>query len=587
MRRYSMKSLIAEEGLKLEPNVSNVYLDFIWRTTNTEIANTLYDSPPLTLDAITDRVPRLLEQYQGTLWHIADRMGLLEKTLISLNRDLGCLTPEVTSNIKNLKYGAVEAAHQTVVLGGPSYVLNKAITAKRIADLSSERGHHIVPYFCLADYDTVQPELTHIRLPVMGSGGTLVSIPVPEGYENSPVSALPLPSKDWYNQIEDEIRDTYNPMFKGLEGASRLVFDERLEQALSILRWSYINSTTLGQWATRILGRLFNIESNLGLPLVIASSDGIRDLLVEGIEFLLARDNRERFLSTFNDVTTLIQEHGYAPGIGPRTSDYVPFFYECPEATCNRARMELHYEDRGSVASLTGKCPSCSELIEIETSADTPYLGDVARNISLRVDSRQIAIDSIIPTVTHVGGPGETAYYAQVIPSARAMSIPFPSFVKYPRVYFNTPWNEQLAKSLEQKELPVLHRRDMYSILGKISKLRKKNRFDEMNQELGNLESLILDCHIELNERLKSLEESIAMAAGDKVADLLNLKMDLERYLSWTFGQYAEGKLGQESSWSWIEWTNNSGFNDLFGPYERAYVGPMKNGATVFVNFSI
>ena len=45
--------------------------------------------------------------------------------------------------------------------------------------------------------------------------------------------------------------------------------------------------------------------------------------------------------------------------------------------------------------------------------------------------------------------------------------------------------------------------------------------------------------------------------------------------------------MGQESSWSWIDWAINSGFADLFGPYQRAYVGPMKNGSTVFVNFTI
>jgi uncharacterized protein YllA (UPF0747 family) len=564
-----------------------VYLDFIWRGTNAELALNLYNSPPLTLDAVSEQVPLLMDQYRNTLWHIDERMNLLEKALISSNRELRCLTPEVISNIRSLRNGAVESAHQTIVIGGPAYILNKAITAKRVADFCSERELSIAAFFCIADYDVVQPELTHMRLPVMGSGGTLVSIPVAEGYENSPVSVLPLPSKDWYDQIEEEIRDTYRPIFKVLEGSSRTIFDERLEQALSVLRWSYINSTTLGGWAAKILGRLFNIEGNLGLPLLIASSNEIRDLLVEGAEFLLTRENREKFLSTFNETTSYIQESGYNPGIGSRSSDYVPFFYECPEKSCNSARIELHYEDRGTVVLLTGKCPSCSETIEIETSADTPYLGDVARNISLRVDSRQIVIDSIIPTITHVGGPGETAYYAQVIPTAKAMAIPFPLFVKYPRVYFNTPWNEQLSKSLEEKELPVLHRREMYSIMGKISKFRKKSQFSEMNAELENLEKLILESHSQLNKKYEQLEESIAKASGEDMTTQLNLKMDLERYLSWAFGQYAEEKLGQESSWSWIEWAINSGFSDLFGPYERAFVGPMKNGATVFVNFSL
>ncbi len=203
------------------------------------------------------------------------------------------------------------------------------------------------------------------------------------------------------------------------------------------------------------------------------------------------------------------------------------------------------------------------------------------------MDSRQILIDTLIPTVAHVGGPGETAYYAQVIPSARAMNIPFPMFMKYPRVYFNTPWNEQLAKSLEKDGFKVLHRKDMFKLMGKIAKSRRKKQYDEMNEQLVSLSQLIFDTHSSLNESLEETSKKIVESTGKALEALQFQKLELERYLSWVFGQYVDNKLGQESSWSWIEWAINSGFSDLFGPYERAYVGPMKNGATVFVNFSV
>jgi uncharacterized protein YllA (UPF0747 family) len=335
------------------------------------------------------------------------------------------------------------------------------------------------------------------------------------------------------------------------------------------------------------MAHLFNIIGDLGIPLVPASNREIRELLVEGMEFLLARENRTRFLRTFDEMTDLIEASGFDPGIGRRGPDYVPFFYECPKLECNSSRIELHYEDLGSTAVLTGKCPTCSETIEIETPTDTPYLGEIANQMSPRVDSRQVLIDTLIPTVVHIGGPGETAYYAQVIPTAKAMEIPFPMFIKYPRVYFNTPWNEQLAKSLEGAEFEVLHRKDMFSLMGKIAKARRKNQFDEMNNQLVDLNKIILETHSSLNDQLKETTVKIANASGKQVEKLQLQKLDLERYLSWTFGQYAENKLGQESSWAWIEWAINSGFSDLFGAYKRAYVGPMKNGATVFANFSV
>ncbi|MFW9768129.1 MAG: bacillithiol biosynthesis BshC [Candidatus Thorarchaeota archaeon] len=571
----------------MKPSVFDIYQEFVWNGANQELAEKLYDSPPITLDAVADRAPALLNAYKDTLWHIPERNTILQETLMEVNRDLGALTPKVVENINNLSDGAVESAHQTVVMGGPAYILNKAITAVRVASLSTDRGIPLTPFFCVADYDIVQTELTNIRTPIMGSNGNLVSIPVPEGYENSPVSVIPLPGHDWLNQIEDDLRSSYRPIFKVIEGNSRLLFEERLEQAITSVRQSFLSTSTLGEWSQRIMAHLFNVVGNLGIPLVPASHKKIRELLVEGMEFLLARDNRDRFLKTHGEITDLIESSGYSTGIGRRDPDYVPFFYECPEPGCNSSRTELHYEERGSTAILRGKCPTCSQPVEIETSADSPFLGEIASLISPRVDSRQMLVDTIIPTVAHVGGPGEAAYYAQIIPSVAAMSIPFPLFVKYPRIYFNTPWNEALAKSLEKEGIEVLHRGDMFSIMGKASRFRKKQQDDKMNEKLEELGRLILDTHAKLQKSLDDVSEKISTSSAEEQEKLQFVKLDLERYLSWTFGEFAENKLGQESSWSWIEWAINSGFVDLFGPYERAYVGSMKNGATVFVNFSI
>jgi uncharacterized protein YllA (UPF0747 family) len=571
----------------LNPSVYKIYEDFIWHEQKSDLAEKLYDSPPLTLDGLVDRVPSLLDSYKDMLWHIPERTDILKKVLIETNKKLGCLTPKVRGSIETLENGAVESAHQTVVLGGPAYILNKATTATQVASFATDKGVPLTPFFFVADYDIVQPELTRIRTPLMGQDGNLISLPVPQGFETSPVSILPLPGNDWLRQVEEDIRSSYRPMLKNLEQHVRMLFEERLEQSLTVVRHAFFNSKTLGEWAQRIIGYLFNVVSDLGIPLLTASDKEIRELLVEGMELLLARDNRERFLKTFDDMTSFIEAQGYAPGIRHRGSDYVPFFYECPEPGCNNSRTELHYEERGGTAVLTGRCPSCSETIEIETPADSPYLGDIATQMSPRVDSRQILIDTLIPTVAHVGGPGETAYYAQVIPSARAMEIPFPLFVKYPRVYFNTPWNEPLAKSLESVGFEILHRKDMFSLMGKIAKSRRKDQFDEMNKHLVDLNQLILGTHSALNESLKETSNKISESTGKPPEKLQLQKLDLERYLSWVFGQYAENKLGQESSWAWIEWTINSGFSDLFGPYERAYVGPMKNGVTVFVNFSV
>ena len=105
-----------------------------------------------------------------------------------------------------------------------------------------------------------------------------------------------------------------------------------------------------------------------------------------------------------------------------------------------------------------------------------------------------------------------------------------------------------------------------------------------MNDAISNLGNLIQSAYQSLKEALIGLSSKLEESPND---DLRFTKLELERYISWAFGEYAEGKLGQEVSWSWIEWALNSSLPDLFGPYERAYDAEMKNGATLFVNFTI
>ena len=295
----------------MKPSVYKIYEDFIWKGQDADLAEKFYATPPLTLDALVDSVPTLLNSYKDMLWHIPEKMDTFKKALIELNKRLGSLTPKVRNSIENLEHGAVESAHQTVVLGGPAYILNKAATAAKVASLATNKEVPLTPFFFVADYDIVQPELTHIRTPLMGQDGNLVSFPVPQGFETSPVSVLPLPGSDWLSQVEEDIRSSYRPMFKSLERHARILFEERLEQALTIVRQSFCNSDTLGEWSQRIMGHLFNVVGDLGIPLVTTSEREIRELFVEGMEFLLAGENRARFLKTFEEMTILIEDQGY------------------------------------------------------------------------------------------------------------------------------------------------------------------------------------------------------------------------------------------------------------------------------------
>ncbi|MHA1576146.1 MAG: bacillithiol biosynthesis protein BshC, partial [Candidatus Thorarchaeota archaeon] len=153
----------------MKPSVTKVYQDFIWDNTSKDLARILYNTPPTTLGSVKKNVPDLLKQYQKTGWHSEERMKQIQKILEKVNKDMGCLTPKVKKNIETLSNGAIESAHQSVVMGGPTFILNKASTAERIATYNSTEDTPLAPFFFVADYDIVQNELTHMRTPIMGS----------------------------------------------------------------------------------------------------------------------------------------------------------------------------------------------------------------------------------------------------------------------------------------------------------------------------------------------------------------------------------------------------------------------------------
>jgi hypothetical protein len=343
----------------------------------------------------------------------------------------------------------------------------------------------------------------------------------------------------------------------------------------------------LDEWAVRIMGTLMNLNGNLGIPLIPTSNIEVKNLLVEGMEFLLAREQREIFVKVHEESTNTIREHGFLPGSGSRSKDYVPFYFECPKDECHRSRTELVYHDKGADALLRGTCPTCGDAVEIETDSREPDLKEYAELLSPRVDSRQIILDKVLPVLVHVGGAGETAYYAQVIPVSTALDIPFPSFIKYPRAYFNTPYSETLADVLAAKEIQVLHQPELFRQTGKANKARRKENFDGMNESWKGFEEFLFNTFHRLNRTLDEIKIKLDTPEGKSDSNLVDTRLEIERYPSWVFGQYTEGKIGQESTWSWIDWAINSGLHDLFGPYQRTYVPEMKNGGTVFINFMV
>ncbi len=571
-----------------------------------EPANVLYqkyldgDSEGKLAERLWGSIPRNSSEYHGLFITIRDSYGnflphleALGKAIRADMRRLGVLTPGAERSIERLDNGAVETGQQPNCLGGPSFIFNKITFAWSLTSL----GGDYVPLYFVGDYDGVQAELTNIRVPSPSSRGMLISYPVPPGYEAAPIRALPLPGGDWIEKTLEKLESNYRGLLKGVELAKQERVLLNLSHIATVIKEAYYSTDNVGDFSTKIIGVMANLEGGLGVPILQASDPKIRWCFQSGYEFLLADPQRSKYISASNEAVDLLDGMGFRPQIGRREMNYVPFFLECETPTCHGARVEMKYSiGLGSEASISGKCGICGEEYDFSFDASKPDLSEVVERISPRVDSRQIVVDSVVPIVAHVGGPGETSYYAEVIPGAAALGVPFPAYARYTRVYYNTPWCEVAARELKAKGYETLLDERLFDSLAGWVNAKKRNEGAVVAVSHAEIKSVINTIYSSLVARREALERdvsSIKSRLGDPSTRDVLLKeikskqaeaAEVDSYLSMAFGHFAPEKQGQEVSWAWIDFALSSGVKDMIGAYRRLYGPHTPNSSTYYVN---
>jgi hypothetical protein len=509
-------------------------------------------------------------------------------------RRLGVLTGRVSESIDRLENGVVEAGQQPMCLGGTSLILNKIAYARSLCDLG---GDGFVPLFYNADYDGVQPELLNMRLPSPSPRGLLFSYPAGPEYEGSPIRLLPNPPEEWLEKTLEKIVSNYRGLLRGRGQRVQERALQNLDHALTVLKGAYYSTENVSDWSAKTLGYLLNVESDLGVPVISPSDPGVRGFFQPGYEQILSEPSRSTFIEASNGAVELIEAAGYRSQIGRRDDDYVPFFLECPTIGCNGARIELKYSREASTAAVArGKCPRCGEVHEVSFQAGSPDLSDWIDWISPRVDSRQVIVDSAVPVLAHVGGPGETSYYAEVIPGVRPLGIPFPVYLRYTRTFYNTPWNEGYAEALMNNGYTTLMREELFSALASWVEARNEGDAERLREAHRQIREVINGTYELLLKRTESLQSEIEGIKG-RLRDPANrasliremrerqaLVHELENYLSSAFGRFSVERFGQEVSWAWLDLAIVSGLGDLLGVYLRQYNGQTPNSSVYFVN---
>lgn len=507
---------------------------------------------------------------------------------------LGILTEKVRGNVNRLEKGVVETGQQPMVMGGPSLILNKIAYTYTLSTLGEDG---FVPLFYVADYDGIHSELLNIRIPSPSIRGLLISYPADEEYKDAPIYELPNPPEKWLRENLERVAGNYRMLLNEVGKRKQERAQMNLEHCFTIIKNAYYSTDSVSDFATKILGSIVNIEADMGIPFLISSEPEIRRLFQPGYEILLSEPNRTKFLKASNHAVEEIKAAGYNPQIGYRGREYVPFFLECKTEGCHRRRIEVKYHKKaGGNAEIMGKCPKCREVYIFDFDAENPDLTEIINRITPRVDSRQIIIDSVVPVLAHVGGPGETGYYSEVIPGAKAMGIQFPVYLRYNRTWYNTPWNEKLSRELERKDVPTILSEDLFQALSIWIDARNNEDNRKMKEAHNKIRKSIMDTYGKLIDKKRQLEEEIKETKSllnkaeerqrytKNMQEKQKLLQKLEMYLSWAFGRFTPEKFGQEVNWLWVDAGIVAGVGDILGMYLREYKKYTPNSSMFFVN---
>jgi len=163
------------------------------------------------------------------------------------------------------------------------------------------------------------------------------------------------------------------------------------------------------------------------------------------------------------------------------------------------------------------------------------------------------------------------------------MQIPFAIFVRYTRIFYNTPWNEKYAIELNSEGQATLMNKDLFSALGRWVKARNAQDPQRLVEVHLDIRKNIESTYENLLKKLQGLESENAFIGkrlrepGDR-ATLLNevrakqqLREKIEIYLSSAFGRFQPERFGQEVSYLWLDLATVSGVRDLLGVFLREY----------------
>ncbi|WP_371804184.1 hypothetical protein [Candidatus Lokiarchaeum ossiferum] len=473
----------------------------------------------------------------------------------------------------------IEVAHQPKFLGGERFVYNKLACGSAFADHAGE----MFPFFYMADYDKVHPELikTHFSLCNSQSGFNLSIPPIQENeYNGTRIKDLPLPSTQEMNEYLRKIEKQYKFSISSSvsDNWERKMYEERLDSALLHIKNSWIKSTEYPDIFLNIAGFFSNIASDQGYLFLSASDPDYRRLLIPHYEILMK--NRTNYFQIYDSLRQDFTNQGMVPPLREIASNFIPFFYECQNPNCYHNRIQLHAESNGSKTVVKGTCTLCKNEVEFEVSTSNPDLTGIGQNLTPRVESRQYLVSSTVPIGVHIAGTGEARYYTMGIPLMKK----FDASVMLPVIYFynKTTMNTMITRNLEQQmidlQIPGFFDglKDVMKNVGKFNKLcKKKDNVDEFDKRRIKAIDILTSMHTAMGQLEQICTNYVKSHPETPESKIVAC------YLSNMFGKITKEKHGQEAVFHWIDLALKNGISHIYDDYKKYYKAWMPPGMNI------
>ena len=384
---------------------------------------------PLFRDYLTGAA-RAARFYDGGRWDLDALAACADRTL-SLGRERDALVgalaaqqeargaPEAAVRARQLTRPdavAVVTGQQAVLLGGPLFVLYKAVAAMKVASLlEARRGRPVVPVFWVAsdDHDFAEVRSTS----VLDEGGQIRTLRYSPAREpvGQPAAAVVL---------DDTITALIEELGRALPaGPHRAAVVARVAEC-------YAPGASLSGAFARLLSALLP-----GLVVLDPSDPALKALMAP----VLARELRERSPTSrlAEEVGRELLASGYHQQVPVR-----PGFLNLFLIDGERRALALD-DGQVEVRGTERRIPLEEAVAALDAQPEAWSPG---------VLLRPLAQDHLMPTAAYVGGPAEIAYHAQIGPSYPHFGIPRPALVPRPSITIVEP---PQARALEAEGLSL------------------------------------------------------------------------------------------------------------------------------------